>query len=85
MEGAQNDWILESLSISQDWNKKAWYTGSCKFRNGIKMELALKLDNENCIKMIRLLQEEIESSAKTLGNMLVKYMPLQIESPKQES
>lgn len=80
MENTANEWVLESLTINQDWNKRGWYTGNCKFKNGIRMELALKLDNESCIKMIQLLQAEIEASAKNLGQMLVNSMPLQIES-----
>jgi hypothetical protein len=77
------NWILKDLTIRQDWNKKGLYTGNVSFQNGVKMELALMLDNEKCAKMIAMLQEEIVSTAVNLGDLLVKSMPVQIEAPKE--
>lgn len=79
-----NNWILQDLSIRQDWNKKQLYTGNVKFQNGVKMELSLLLDNAKCAKMIALLQEEIVANAVNLGEMLVKSMPIAIEAPKED-
>lgn len=78
-----SDWVLIDLNIHQDWNSKSMYTGNVKFRNGVKMELALKLTPEKCARMVALLQEEIVESAVNLGDMLVKSMPLAIEAPKE--
>lgn len=72
------DWILESLNINQHWQKRGLYTGNVKFKNGVKMELALLLDNEKCVKMIAMLQEEIVASAVNLSDLLMKSMPVQI-------
>jgi hypothetical protein len=72
------DWILEQLNINQDWQKRGLYTGNVKFKNGVKMELALLLDNEKCVKMIAMLQEEIVASAVNLSDLLMKSMPVQI-------
>lgn len=80
-----NDWTLETLNIIQNWQKKGFYNGSVKFKNGVKMELALILDNEKCVKMISLLQEEIMASALKLGDMLAKSMPIQIPQSTTES
>lgn len=73
-----NDWILVDLTIRQDWNKKGLYTGNVKFQNGIKMELAIMLDNDKAAKMIAILQEEIVASAVDLGQKLMKSMPVQL-------
>jgi hypothetical protein len=77
------DWVLKDLTIRQDWNKKGFYTGNVSFQNGVKMELALMLDNDKCAKMIAMLQEEIVSTAVNLGDLLVKSMPIQIEAAKE--
>lgn len=76
----KNEWLLESLNINQDWQKQGHYCGSAKFKNGIKMEMTLRLDSEAAAKMIALLQPEIVKSATQLGELIVKSMPLQIES-----
>lgn len=81
----QNDWILKDLSIRQSWNKPGVYTGNVTFTNGVKMELALLLDNEKCGRMLSILQEEIVASAVNLGDMLIKSMPIAIEAPKESA
>lgn len=77
------NWILQELHINQDWSKPGMYTGNVKFKNGVKMELALMMNNEKCVKMIALLQEEIVNSAVNLSDILMKSMPKVIEAPKE--
>lgn len=78
------DWILKHLTITQDWNKKGFYTGNVQFQNGLKMELAIRLDSEKAAKMIAILQEEIVASAVELGEKLMKSMPLQISASQDK-
>lgn len=74
----ENEWILESLTIHTNWSSKGLYCGSVKFKNGIKMEMSLAMDNEAAVKMISLLQDEIKKSAANLSDLLGKSMPIAI-------
>ena len=79
------EWILESLSISQDWNKKGHYRGNVKFKNGVTMEFSMLLDSAKCAKMISMLQEEIQESAAKLGDLMIKSMPIQLPPAQSEN
>ena len=82
MENTQY-WILESLNINQDWQTKGHYCGNIKFKNGIKMDMTLRIGNDAAVKMIAILQEEIQKSAAHLSETLSKSMPIAIEAPKE--
>jgi chemotaxis protein CheY-P-specific phosphatase CheC len=81
----KQDWILECLTITQDWSKSGHYRGNVKFRNGVQMEVALILDNVKAAKMVALLSEEIVQSATKLSGLLINSMPVQIEAAKEET
>jgi hypothetical protein len=74
-----NEWLLQSLSITKDWQKQGFYTGNVTFENGIKMQMSLRMDNESAVKMISLLQDEIVKSANNLSETLAKSMPIMIQ------
>jgi hypothetical protein len=78
-----NDWILEHLSIMQNWTKNGFYTGNVKFKNGVKMELSIRLDSDKAAKMIAILQEEIVASAVELSSKLMKSMPVQLPASSE--
>lgn len=84
MENTSDQWILSNLSIRQDWTKPDLYVGECKFKNGVKIELAIILDSTKCKKMIEILQEEIVASARDLASKLMNSMPLAIESQNEQ-
>lgn len=77
-----NEWILQNLSITKDWQTKGLYTGAVTFENGIKMQMSLKMDNASAVKMISLLQDEIVKSANNLSETLANSLPVMLEAPK---
>lgn len=72
----KTNWILEHLTIIQDWSKSGFYKGNIKFKNDVKMEFTLNLDQEKCSRLISIIQDEIIESAKKLGDLMVKSMPV---------
>lgn len=78
-----NDWMLESLTISKSWQHQQHYQGNVTFKNGVKMQMSLVLDNAAAVKMISLLQGEIVESAKNLGDLLAKSMPIMLTESDQ--
>jgi len=78
----KEEWELESLNINRNWygNKDHYYIGSVKFKNGVKLEVSLKLDHIAATKMINLVREELEQSAKDLSNLIMKSMPTAIKA-----
>lgn len=70
--------MLQSLSICQSWQKDEPYTGTVKFKNGVKMEFSLMLNTAKCKRIMEILKDELTESAKTLGDMMVKSMPVAI-------
>lgn len=78
------DWMLQQLSINQNWQKKGCYEGNITFQNGVKMQFSMVLDQAKCTRLIEVLREEITESAKNLGQAMINSMPIQIsETTKQ--
>lgn len=77
-----NDWILQEMHINRGWNSEGTYSGNVKFKNGVKMEFALLLDNAKCEKMIAILRDELVTSAAKLGDMMIKSMPIALPESK---
>lgn len=81
----ENEWILQHVSISQDWNKKDHYKGTVKFQNGVQMEFSMLLDQQKCTRMLQLIREEIQESAAKLGDLMIKSMPIQLPAAPEQS
>jgi hypothetical protein len=84
MEKSNDNWTLSHLTITQDWAKPSIFNGNIKFKNGVKMEMALMLDDEKCRKLMSILRDEVIESANTLGDMMVKSMPQAITQSTTE-
>lgn len=72
----QEQWLMQSLSIYKSYVKDQPYEGNVTFQNGVKMQFSLKLDAQKCSKIISILKDEITDSARDLGDMMMKSMPV---------
>lgn len=73
-----SNWLLKSVNIYENWQKKGTYNGKVTFNNGVEMEISMTLDHEKCRKMIEILRDEIHESAVNLGQrMLDSLTPAQ--------
>jgi len=85
MINEEKGWVLSYLNIQPNYSCKGQFKGQIKFQNGMSMEFNMTLDDVKCRKMVALLRDEVEQSAKELGNLMISSMPSQIEAPDTPS